>query len=94
MNTFYLEQSPLANKKLRINLPSGKHIDFGAKGYEDFTTHGDEKRRQRYLARHRKREDWNDLNTAGFWSARLLWSYKNIEDAIKDVEKRFNIIIN
>jgi Na+-transporting NADH:ubiquinone oxidoreductase subunit NqrF len=94
MNTFYLEHSPLANKKLRINLPSGKHIDFGAKGYEDFTTHGDEKRRQRYLARHRKREDWNDLNTAGFWSRWLLWNKPTIRASIQDLEDNFNIIIN
>jgi hypothetical protein len=94
MNTFYLEHSPLANKKLRINLPNGKHIDFGAKGYEDFTTHGDEKRRQRYLARHRKREDWNDLNTAGFWSRWLLWNKPTIRASIQDLEDNFNIIIN
>ena len=27
-------------------------VSFGAKGYEDFTTHGDEERKKRYLLRH------------------------------------------
>lgn len=94
MNTFYLEHSPLANKKLRVYLPTGKHIDFGASGYEDFTTHKDIARKERYLARHRKRENWNDASTAGFWSRWLLWNKPTMKASIQDIEKKFNIIIN
>ena len=93
MNTFYLEESPLANKKLRIHLPTGKHIDFGARGYEDFTTTKDTARKERYLARHKKRENWNDLSTAGFWSRWLLWNKPTIRASIIDVENNFKIKI-
>jgi len=52
---------------------SRKTIRFGAAGMSDYTMHRDEARRQRYLDRHRAREDWNDPLTAGFWSKHLLW---------------------
>jgi hypothetical protein len=86
-----LSYSPNQKKKYRILFPNGKTVDFGAKSYEDFTTHKDETRKQRYLARHAKREDWLDPYTAGFWSKWLLWSRDNLTDAINDVRKIFNI---
>jgi sRNA-binding regulator protein Hfq len=93
MNTFYLEHSPLASKKFRIYLPNGTRIDFGAKGYDDFTTHKDNKRKENYLARHRKRENWNDASTAGFWARWLLWNKPTLRASIKDLEDNFNIKI-
>jgi hypothetical protein len=83
----YLSHSPLKTKKYRVVLPDGKKVDFGAKGYEDYTGHKDPIRKERYLNRHYKREDWNNPYTAGFWSARLLWNKDNLADAIKDIEK-------
>ena len=51
----------------------GRTIHFGAKGYEDYTTHKDPERKARYLARH-SGEDWSEagVNTAGFWAGWLL----------------------
>ena len=93
MNTFYLEQSPISTKKLRIYLPNGKQVDFGAKGYEDYTTHKDINRKKNYITRHQKRENWGDPNTAGFWSRWILWNKPTIFSSIKDLEKNFNITI-
>jgi len=85
--------SPNNKKKYRVIFPNNKHIDFGAKGYEDFTTHKDETRKSRYLARHMKKEDWLNPYTAGFWSKWLLWSRNNLTDAINDIRKIFGIEI-
>ena len=44
--------SPKKDKKYRIYDPvKCKWVDFGAMGYEDFTKHQDETRRQNYLNR-------------------------------------------
>ena len=99
MNAYYehriyqLIRSPRLEKKFRIITPSGKHIDFGAKGYEDFTMHHDEERKKRYINRHQKHEYWDDPNTAGFWSRWLLWNKISINQSIADIEHRFGISI-
>ena len=51
-----ISKSSKAGKKYEA-VVGDKTIAFGASGYEDFTTHGDEERKQRYLARHRKTEE-------------------------------------
>ena len=66
-----------------------RKVSFGQRGADDFTKHGDEERRQSYLARHKPREDWNDYNKAGFWSARLLWNKPTLAAAARDVQKKF-----
>lgn len=74
---------------------NGKTIHFGDKRYEDFTTHRDEKRKQAYINRHKKNEDWtlNGIETAGFYSRWLLWEKSSIEDSIENLKNKFNIDI-
>ena len=67
----------------------GKKVHFGASGYEDYTTHGDEERKKSYLARHRKNENWNDPRTAGSLSRWILWNKRTLTESIKDYKKRF-----
>lgn len=85
-----LIKSPNPKKKWRVEFSDGKHIDFGAVGYQDYTQHNDPKRKELYLSRHAKREDWNlsGLHTAGFWSRWLLWNLSTIEESKKDINKR------
>lgn len=73
---------------------NGKQIKFGASGYEDYTMHHDIERKKRYIMRHKTRENWNDLNRAGTWSRYLLWEKPNLDDAIKSMERKFNIVID
>lgn len=70
-----------------------KKVNFGAKGYSDFLKHKDIERKKRYILRHKKKEDWNDPLTSGFYSRWLLWNKSTIEASIKDVEKRFHLDI-
>ena len=37
-----------------------KTTHFGQKGFSDFTIHKDKSRKEKYLTRHEKRENWND----------------------------------
>ena len=113
-------KSPLSDKKFRVVLDDGGHVDFGQSGAEDYTTHKDPHRMSFFLMRHggisssqyeklkdvppskvhtellkvstsKKRENWKNHHTAGFWSRWLLWSHPTLEKAKFEIQKRFNI---
>ena len=66
-----------------------KKVHFGAKGYQDFTQHGDEARRKNYLARHGGGgQDWGDRGTAGYWSRWLLWEKPSLTGAAAALRKK------
>lgn len=94
-NIVRLSKSKKADKKWMVTMPSGKIIHFGAEGYSDYTIHKDPERQKRYVIRHKSKENWNKsgINTAGFWSYHLLWSKPSLTQAIKYMEKKFNIKI-
>ena len=77
--------SPRKGKKWRATLDDGAVVDFGARGYEDYTMHRDAARKEAYLRRHRAREDWTDPRTAGFWSRWLLWGEPSLVRAARRV---------
>ena len=85
---YVLTKSPRQGKKWRVTLPNGRHVDFGAEGYEDFTMHKDPARMQKYITRHQKRENWTEsgVNTPGFWSRWILWSEPTLNGAIRKTE--------
>lgn len=70
-------------------------IHFGGGGYSDYTKHKDDARKERYLSRHKKNENWNKsgLMSAGFLSRWILWNKPTIDDSLKDINDRFNIKI-
>ncbi len=68
-----------------------KTTHFGAAGMSDFTIHKDKERRQRYLDRHRARENWNKFMTAGALSRWLLWNKPTFSGSYADYRKRFNL---
>jgi hypothetical protein len=69
------------------------HFGFVSKSdpNNDFTKHGDESRKQRYLDRHRARENWNDYKTAGALSRWILWNKKTFTDSVADYKRRFKL---
>lgn len=70
------EAPPDSPKKWVVRVPTssgrGKVVLFGARGYEDFTTHHDVERRERYRTRH-QRDRLDDPYAPGFWSMWALW---------------------
>ena len=98
MEIYYLEISTRSNKKWMVKRyypTESKIIHFGSALHEDYTIHKDETRKERYLKRHEKNEDWgkSGIDTSGWWAVHLLWNKPTIKGSIKDVEKRFNIKI-
>ena len=90
MNTVVITPSHLKEKKFNAVVNGTKTIPFGAKGMSDFTIHKDEERKQRYINRHRKKnEDWTNPLTAGFYSYYVLWNKPTIKESIEDMNKRF-----
>ena len=84
-------KSPIPTKKYRAIFDDGTHTDFGATGYEDFTTHKDETRKKLYLSRHRKTEDWNNYRSPGSLSRWILWNLPSLSASIQDYKKRFRL---
>lgn len=75
--------------KKRIN----RTIQFGSKGMSDFTRHKDPERKQRYLDRHRPRENWEDPLTAGFFSRWVLWNKTSLEASKREAIKKAETIL-
>ena len=100
----YLLKSQKPNKKFKV-LVGLKTIHFGSKGMSDYTLNKNPQRKHLYIKRHRsraearrvgtRRENWNrsGIKTAGFWSRWLLWNKPTLDESIRDIEKRFNVII-
>ena len=67
-----------------------KTTHFGCAGMSDFTKHKDEARKQRYMNRHKTRENWRDPMSAGSLSRYILWNKPTLRASIQDFKKRFN----
>lgn len=90
----YLSKSHNPKKKYMV-IVDNKVIHFGDSRYEDYTMHKDDKRKERYINRHKKNEDWsiNGIDKPAFWSKNLLWNQSSIEKSIEDIKNRFGINI-
>jgi len=93
MPEIILKRSDRPEKKWMVILPDEKVVYFGSSKHQDYTQHGDKERQKRYIERHKKREDWSDWKTAGFWSRWLLWSSPSLTKAIRHIKHKFNIDI-
>lgn len=84
-----LQPSTRKNKKMMMLYYKSKKDDkpykvvhFGAKGYEDFTLHKDEKKKQNYYKRHNK--EMNCPKSANTLAKMILWNKKTIDKSYKD----------
>lgn len=70
-----------------------KTISFGQAGSGDFTTTGDEQKKQAYIARHKVRENWtaSGVDTPGFYAKHILWNKPTIAESLRDTKARFNL---
>ena len=88
---YYPYQANDNKHKYYIITKNEKKIYFGAAGYSDFTQHKNEERKNRYILRHEKNENWtkSGIDSAGFWSRWLLWNKPSIKSSYQDIKKRF-----
>lgn len=91
MLKYYPYKADDGKHKYFIITNDNKKISFGAIGYEDYTIHKDEKRKLRYINRHKNKENWtkSGINTAGWWSRYLLWEKPTIKEAYNNIKQKF-----
>ena len=91
----YIKKSTRKGKKMmaKFEYKNGNHrtIHFGSSDYSDLTIHKDNERKKRYIARHKKKENWNKADNAGSLSRWILWNKKTLRASISDYKKRFNL---
>jgi hypothetical protein len=97
---FYgLHKSDKPDKKYYVELGSDsnrkKRVYFGDSNMKDYTLFNAlerEGRKRAYLSRHKSREDWNDPNTAGFWSRHILWGdTPSVQQNLKRTLSKYNL---
>ena len=86
-----ITKSKKSDKKYDARIDGTKTVSFGQKGAPDFTKHKDKDRKERYIDRHKKNENWNasGAKTAGFYSKHVLWNKKALKESVDDINKRF-----
>ena len=52
MTRVRLKKSPRLDKKFRVTFENGRFVDFGARGYSDYTLHKNPMRMRSYVTRH------------------------------------------
>lgn len=83
--------SPLRRMKWRAEWSNGKHTDFGARGYSDYTIHRDKNRRRLYRIRHAK-DRLNEPLRAGALSWYILWGESTSRSSnIRSFKKMFDV---
>jgi hypothetical protein len=93
---YKLKKAPPGSKKkwqVKVETPSGgvKTVQFGARGYEDYTQHKDKSRRDNYRSRHRG-DKINDPTKAGFWSWHVLWGDStDIKKNLSAAKKKYRL---
>ena len=86
-----IKKSSKSDKKLDAVIDGKKTVSFGAKGYSDYTLHKDPERKERYISRHKKNEDWtkSGIKTAGFYAKHVLWNKPTLKGSVDDLNKKF-----
>ena len=87
-----IKKSDKKGKTYDARIDGKKTVSFGAKGYTDYTLSGDKDKKDAYIARHKKNEDWPDPETAGFYAKHLLWNKPTFKESFKDLKSKFNTI--
>jgi len=90
-----IKKSDKEGKKLMaiFKLENGRTrtTHFGAEGMSDYTKNRDKDRKQRYLQRHRRNENWSNPLSAGALSRWILWNKTSKAASIYDFKRRFNL---
>jgi hypothetical protein len=94
-----LAKSDKPEKKYRVHLlgNSGREkvIYFGDSSLKDYTLFNAKERDERrrlYLQRHAANENWDDPESAGFWSRWLLWGpYPSVSKNLKYTINKYKL---
>ncbi len=84
-----IKRSKQKDEKFEAIIAGKMASSFGAKGMSDYTRHKDAERKERYIARHGKNENWSDPKTAGFYAKNVLWNKTSLKASVADINKKF-----
>ena len=84
-----IKRSKRQDKKFDAIIDGKKTVSFGAAGMSDYTKHKDADRKERYIARHKKKEDWSNPKTAGFYAKHVLWNKSTVQASVADINKKY-----
>ena len=87
-----IRKSTKKDKKFDAIVDGKKTVSFGAAGMSDYTKHKDDERKERYINRHKKKEDWSNPKTAGFYARHILWNKTSLQASVSDINKKFQNI--
>ena len=83
--------STKSDKNFTAKIDDKKTIHFGAKLYEDYTIHRDDKIKKAYLATHKHDNAQNPLYPS-FYATNLLWNKPTLKESIVDINKKYKNI--
>ena len=93
-----IQTSPRKTKKYRAIFTRKKdgavvHVDFGARGMNDYSTHHDDLRKHRFLVRFDKliKKTEHNPQSAMTLSRWILWNEPSLEASFKDYLKRYGL---
>ena len=84
-----IRKSTKKDKKFDAIVDGKKTVSFGAAGMSDYTKHKDDEMKERYINRHKKKEDWSNPKTAGFYAKNVLWNKTSLQASVADINKKF-----
>ena len=91
MNVIIKKSDNQNEKFMAIIENTNKKIHFGAKLYEDYTLHKDDKRKKAYLSRHKHDNAQNPLYPS-FYATNLLWNKPTLKESIVDINRKYKNI--
>lgn len=89
-----IKNSTRKNKRFVAIFDNGKKVHFGFKGGSTYIDHKDKEKRKNYRARHdvNEKKFYSDPYRPATLSRFVLWGEAtNLNQAIKDYEKKFNV---
>jgi hypothetical protein len=85
----YVAEFCKCNGESKCKSEERKRTHFGYKGGSTYIDHKDDKKKDAYIARHKKDLDTKDPTRAGYLAYYLLWNKETLTDSIADFKKRF-----
>ena len=87
--------SKKSDKKIDAIIDGKKTVSFGQKNASDYTLHKNDDRKNRYIDRHKKNENWglSGIETARFYAKNILWNKKTIPESVKDLNNKYKNFI-
>ncbi len=93
MDTYLLKKSNRKGKRFVIIMEDMKH-HFGSDVGKTYIDHGDLKKKESWIARHKNDKGYNNKHSGIYYSRHLLWGKsKSLKENIKLLEKKLNVKI-